>query len=37
MALAAAPEGADLIDEVAVWERLSGVTLGDSGTGGGEP
>jgi 3-hydroxyisobutyrate dehydrogenase len=37
MALAVAPEGADLIDEVAVWERLSGVTLGDSGTGGGEP
>jgi 3-hydroxyisobutyrate dehydrogenase len=29
LALRAVPEGADLIEEVAVWERLAGVTLGD--------
>jgi len=36
MALAVAPEGADLIDEVAVWERLAGVTLGGDAREGGK-
>ncbi len=29
LALQSVPEGADLIEEVGVWERLAGVTLGD--------
>lgn len=37
LALAAAPTGADLIDEVAVWERLAGVVLGADPTKGASP